>query len=885
MKNRAVKMNGIWCVAVLAALAWLPLHVQAAEDAKLNLVFSCKADNDLYVVLQQNGMTFPRYNSADETVRQAAPGDGILLLADDYPEKRAAVSEEVFKAAQAKGARVYVEYPSMLPGMELGESREHKHGQYGSNIDREVIVSEAFRDALKNMRIVMVQNCHYLPTQAEKVHIVTAHVAGYNYAVFGLPDENVNPILFEHPAGNIMVATTKLSHFVTGRYAPVDAWEPIWHMILAWLQPGKDLPSLEWTPAVRTTYGRADKLPVDVEEQALRRGLSWFVRSKLFLEPSGEKGFHEGYNSKRMFLDGSQEISTQVRGDCTGEVAMSLMFGAKLFGEKSYEAIAKNLLDLIYFKSPASRGPRLKPESPTYGLIGGDLRADSGIYYGDDFARRQLGTQTAAVLMGSDRWGERSLMDMLGHFRTTGPWGFRTARLEEPQIQGSGWENYWLSSEGRWGGQRYRPHYQAYMWATYLWLYGKTGFEPLLERTRTGIGLMMERFPDGWGSEANRHETERCRMLLPLAWLLRVDDRPEHRVWLEQIKQYVLDAQHASGAIRQRVIHETTSNEQYGTGECALIQANGDPATDLLYATNFAFIGLHEAAAVTGDAELKKAEDLLADFMVRIQAKSQTHPELDGAWYRGFDFQKWDYWGSDGDVGWGVWCIETGWTQGWITSTLALRQMQTSLWELTTESNIDQHFDTLRKQMLPDETLRKSVPQKIEHAAVGKKVTYEQPYHQGYSGGGDKALTDGTLALPFPGSASWQGFEGLDCVATVDLAEVLAIHTLKLQALQQVPGGIFLPKQVQFMVSQDGKDFAEVAALSHTVDQHEAGPLVQAFEKTGLDVPARYVKVQAKNIGAIPSWHAATGREAWLFVDEIIVNETHSKQGERKGLY
>lgn len=102
---------------------------------------------------------------------------------------------------------------------------------------------------------------------------------------------------------------------------------------------------------------------------------------------------------------------------------------------------------------------------------------------------------------------------------------------------------------------------------------------------------------------------------------------------------------------------------------------------------------------------MKRAEDRLADFLVRIQARSETHPELDGAWYRGFDFEKWDYWGSDGDVGWGVWCIETGWIQGWITATLALRHLDTSLWELTAGSKIGAPFEEYRKQMLPDEIL------------------------------------------------------------------------------------------------------------------------------------------------------------------------------------
>ena len=45
--------------------------------------------------------------------------------------------------------------------------------------------------------------------------------------------------------------------------------------------------------------------------------------------------------------------------------------------------------------------------------------------------------------------------------------------------------------------------------------------------------------------------------------------------------------------------------------------------------------------------------------------------------------------------------MESGWTQGWITAVLALRQMQTSLWDLTRASRIERHFERLRREMLP----------------------------------------------------------------------------------------------------------------------------------------------------------------------------------------
>ena len=68
---------------------------------------------------------------------------------------------------------------------------------------------------------------------------------------------------------------------------------------------------------------------------------------------------------------------------------------------------------------------------------------------------------------------------------------------------------------------------------------------------------------------------------------------------------------------------------------------------------------------------------------------------------RAFDFGRWDYWASNADLGWGAWCVESGWTQGWVTSILALRQLDTSLWDATENGRIGQHLDKLVAEMLP----------------------------------------------------------------------------------------------------------------------------------------------------------------------------------------
>ncbi|MDD3310051.1 MAG: hypothetical protein PHY69_08865, partial [Dysgonamonadaceae bacterium] len=108
---------------------------------------------------------------------------------------------------------------------------------------------------------------------------------------------------------------------------------------------------------------------------------------------------------------------------------------------------------------------------------------------------------------------------------------------------------------------------------------------------------------------------------------------------------------------------------------------------------------LHEASYVLEDPEIKKAVDLLAEFLCRIQVKSDKHPEINGGWKRSFDYEKFEHWGSNADAGWGAWVIESGWTQGWITAVLALRELKTSVWNLTENSNIKVHYSKLKSEM------------------------------------------------------------------------------------------------------------------------------------------------------------------------------------------
>jgi len=699
-------------------------------------VFSCATDNDLYRVLADCGLKCPRHDTPTAAVEAASEGAGVLLLADGYPAKTQQIAPQVFKIAARKKLRLYVEYPSALPGLDVGQPRD-------TIWERGVIVSDAFGPKLRPMRIVGIHDCHFVPVVAENPHIAIAKVAGFDTAVYGLPKKDVWPILFEHPSAKVLVATTKLSQFVTARYAPTDAWAPVWQMILGWVQPDLAVPQLHWTRVVRPSYGPREPLPADAERDAIRRGNEWVIKARMLIHPAwrdkdwglepqqkrftperataskaderfklpvgdGGAGILEGYKSK-IHHDGSQTVRWCLRTDCTGEEVAAFVLGGKLLNDANHIKIGRNLADFVLFKFDAT-APWRDPAHPAFGLIGWacpptvtEPMDQTGSFYGVISARVCMSTMAAASVLGEERWDNRMTQVMLANFRTTGRYGLRKMALSPKALEQKGWQFYF--NEPR---RNLSCHATAQLLAANLVTYKATGYRPLLERTRTALRLLMEAYPHKleW---FNGLQQERARLMLPLAWLVRVEDTPEHREWLRRIVGDFLKSQAPCGAVREELgapgkehFRASASNEAYGTTETPLIQANGDPVCDLLYTLNSGFIGLHEAAAATGDAEWRKAEDRLAEFLCRIQTQSERRPELDGTWFRAFDFGRWDYWASNADAGWGAWSVETGWVQGWLVTTFALRQMNTTLWDLTSQRPLAAHLEKNLKLLLPE---------------------------------------------------------------------------------------------------------------------------------------------------------------------------------------
>jgi hypothetical protein len=149
------------------------------------------------------------------------------------------------------------------------------------------------------------------------------------------------------------------------------------------------------------------------------------------------------------------------------------------------------------------------------------------------------------------------------------------------------------------------------------------------------------------------------------------------------------------------------------------------------------------------------------------------------------------------------------------------------------------------------------------------KLSYEpSPY---YTGGGAKALVDGRLGSTNFRDGAWQAARGEDMEAVIDLGGVTEIHELETRWFMYGNAWIFLPKSVEYFISENGSEWRLAGRVETKTDEKKDGEFFESFLLSGIHEKARFVKMISANHGPCPVWHDAPGEASWLFCDEIIV--------------
>lgn len=174
----------------------------------------------------------------------------------------------------------------------------------------------------------------------------------------------------------------------------------------------------------------------------------------------------------------------------------------------------------------------------------------------------------------------------------------------------------------------------------------------------------------------------------------------------------------------------------------------------------------------------------------------------------------------------------------------------------TVEEYIELYQQTLQRATQPNLASKKPV----KLLEKPKKYAKEDP----------QALTDGA----YGGSnfyANWLGFEGNNLSAVIDLGQPTEVKEISTAFLQVTNHIVFFPKEVQYWVSDDGKDYRSIAALKNQSPLHPKSKIndIQYFKHSGTPQTFRYLKIIGVNHRVAPVWHHAADLPSWVFADEV----------------
>ena len=155
---------------------------------------------------------------------------------------------------------------------------------------------------------------------------------------------------------------------------------------------------------------------------------------------------------------------------------------------------------------------------------------------------------------------------------------------------------------------------------------------------------------------------------------------------------------------------------------------------------------------------------------------------------------------------------------------------------------------------------RKLAQTGLDHKAKGKKVTYNKPIQDWYQAAGEATFTDGVIGGWTYSDNRWQGFLS-DIDVTIDLETVQQISYIGGTFMQLIGPGVFMPRKVDILVSEDGVNFELVQTVWNDVSTSQEELSFKEFH-TICDKQARYVRYHA---------YRSTMR-GFLFLDEIVVN-------------
>ena len=157
------------------------------------------------------------------------------------------------------------------------------------------------------------------------------------------------------------------------------------------------------------------------------------------------------------------------------------------------------------------------------------------------------------------------------------------------------------------------------------------------------------------------------------------------------------------------------------------------------------------------------------------------------------------------------------------------------------------------------------------HKAMGRPVSTLTTTHPNYTFNCPDLLTDGLVGAGPYNSGDFAGWYNKPFDAVIDMGGA-SYESLTLSTLVFRYDYIFGPTSIEVLTSEDGENFSQVAYTEYKIEGRvDDGNGCQDYTLTFPTTSAKYIKVVAGCLKALPEWHSGAGRPGFLFVDEVIV--------------
>lgn len=142
-----------------------------------------------------------------------------------------------------------------------------------------------------------------------------------------------------------------------------------------------------------------------------------------------------------------------------------------------------------------------------------------------------------------------------------------------------------------------------------------------------------------------------------------------------------------------------------------------------------------------------------------------------------------------------------------------------------------------------------------------------------YKGKGPASLTDGIKSSTETGSGNWLGYRDTNFESLFFFDKPAQVGSLTISTLCNVGGSVFPPAHVEVWGGSDEHSLKLLKIIKPLLP----GKMIEGSKELLIDAnfdPQQLscLKIIARPLSKLPSWHPAKGKKAWVFLDEVIVN-------------